>query len=123
MHRSMRRTIALVALALVTVMVVASLASAATFRVRGKFTDNGYRWKPKTVEVPVQSRVVWKMVTGTHNVTSTSNNWSKSSGNIGSGGTTAHTFKKTGVFKYRCTLHSSVGSGKCTGMCGKVVVG
>ena len=123
MHRSMRRTIVLVALTMVTVLVVASLASAATFRVRAKFTDNGYRWKPKTLEVPVQSKVVWKVIEGTHNVTSTSNNWSKSSGNIGPGGKTAFTYTKTGVFKYRCTLHSSVGSGKCTGMCGKVVVG
>ena len=123
MPATMRRTIALVAVALVTVLVVATLASAATFRVRAKFTDNGYRWRPKALQVPTQSRVVWKMVEGTHNVTSISNNWNKSSGNIGPGGTTAFTFNKAGVFRYRCTLHSSLNSGKCSGMCGKVVVG
>jgi plastocyanin len=113
----------LVAIALVMVVSTATATSAATFRVRAKDSDAGYRWRPKTLSVPVQSRVVWRMVDGTHNVTSTSKNWSKSSGNIAEGGKTAHTFKKRGTFRYRCTLHSSLSDGKCSGMCGRVVVG
>ena len=117
------RLVVSVAVVLVTVLVLASVASAATYRVRAKFTDNGYRWRPRTLSVPTGSRVVWRMVEGTHNVTSTSANWSKQSGNIGAGGTTAFTFDSGGTYRYRCTLHSSIASGSCTGMCGSVVVG
>ena len=117
------RIVVSVALLLVTVLVLGSVASAATFRVRGKLTDAGYRWKPKMLSVPSGSRVVWKMVDGTHNVTSISNNWNKSSGNIGSGGSTAFTFNDDGRYRYRCTIHSTLSSGNCNGMCGKVVVG
>jgi plastocyanin len=117
------RVVMSVAVLLVTVLVLGSVASAATFRVRGKLTDSGYRWRPKTLSVPSGSRVVWKIVEGTHNVTSISNNWNKNSGNIGSGGSTAFTFNGGGTYRYRCTLHSTLSSGKCNGMCGKVVVG
>jgi plastocyanin len=109
--------------ALATLMALSTVTSAATFRVRAKDTDAGFRWRPKTLTVPVQSRVVWRIVDGTHNVTSIGSNWSKSSGNIGEGGKTAHTFTKKGTFRYRCTLHSSLSNGKCSGMCGRVVVG
>jgi plastocyanin len=112
-----------VAVMLVAVLLLGSVASAATFRVRAKFTDSGYRWRPKTLSVPTGSRVVWRMVEGTHNVTSISNNWTKQSGNIGPGGTTAFTFDGGGTYRYRCTLHSGLSNGTCTGMCGKVVVG
>lgn len=112
-----------VAVLLVAVLLLGSVASAATFRVRAKFTDNGYRWRPKTLSVPTGSRVVWRMVEGTHNVTSISNNWTKQSGNIGPGGTTAFTFDAGGTYRYRCTLHSTLSDGTCNGMCGRVVVG
>ena len=117
------RVVMSVALLLVTLLLLGSVASAATFRVRGVATDAGFRWRPKALSVPTGSRVVWKMVSGTHNVTSISNNWNKSSGNIGAGGTTAFTFNNGGTYRYRCTLHSTLSNGTCNGMCGKVVVG
>ena len=112
-----------VAVLLVAVLLLGSVASAATFRVRARFTDAGYRWRPKTLSVPTGSRVVWTMVDGTHNVTSIGSNWSKRSGNIGPGGTTAFTFGSGGTYRYRCTIHSTLVSGNCNGMCGRVVVG
>jgi plastocyanin len=117
------RVVMSVAVLLVTVLVLGSVASAATFRVRGTFANGSYRWKPKTLSVASGSRVVWKIVEGRHNVTSISNNWNKSSGNIGPGGSTAFTFNGGGTYRYRCTLHSTFSNGNCNGMCGKVVVG
>jgi plastocyanin len=115
----MRRSIA--AAALVMVLVGAAPASSAVV-VRGKLTDAGYRWRPKVVDIATGTKVTWKAVSGTHNVTSTSKNWSKST-SIGAGQTTSFTFQNAGTYRYRCTLHSTLSNGKCSGMCGKVLVG
>lgn len=112
-----------VALLLVALVLLGSVASAATYRVRGVSVDSSFRWRPRTLSVPTGSRVVWRAVDGTHNVTSTSNNWSKSSGSLSPGETTAFTFDDTGTYRYRCTFHSTLSNGTCSGMCGKVVVG
>jgi len=86
------RLIVSVALVLVAMLLLGSVASAATYRIRAKSTDAGFKWRPKTLEVPTDSRVVWKMVDGRHNVTSMGSNWSKSSGDISQGGSTSFTF-------------------------------
>jgi plastocyanin len=112
-----------VILLLVIVLMLGSVASASTFRVRGVSTDSGFRWRPRSLSVPTGSRVVWRSVDGTHNVTSTSNNWSKSSGSLSPGERTSFTFDDGGTYRYRCTFHSSVSDGRCNGMCGTVVVG
>ena len=117
------RAVLSIVLVLVALLLLATLASAATFRVRARFTEDGYRWRPKTLLVPTGSRVVWKMVDGRHNVTSIGSNWSKSSDDISAGGTTSFTYNSGGTYRYRCTLHSGLSAGTCTGMCGKIVVG
>ena len=116
------RAMVSVVFVLVALVLMATLASAATFRVRARFIDNDYRWRPKTLEVPTGSRVVWRIVEGTHNVRSIGSNWSKSSGNIAEGGSTSFRFDSRGTYRYRCTLHSELSSGTCTGMCGRVLV-
>jgi len=117
----MRGVVRLIAAATVVGLVAAGPASSAVL-VRGVSTDAGFRWRPKVVDVATGTKVNWKAVTGTHTVTATSKNWSKNT-TISAGQTTSFTFSKTGTFRYRCTIHSSLSSGKCTGMCGKVVVG
>lgn len=99
--------------AVVAAMLVVGVASVALAASTIKATDNK-TWSPQTKTVSKGTKVVWKNNTGRlHNVVSTSSNWSKSS-SLPSGGSTSHTFKKSGTYKYRCTLHS--------GMTGKVVV-
>jgi plastocyanin len=56
-------------------------------------------------------------------VRATSANWSKSTGTLEPGSTTPFTFTQAGVYRYRCTLHSTIVDGKCSGMCGRVTVG
>jgi plastocyanin len=109
------------AIALVTALAIMPAASGATV-IRGVSTSNGFRWKPKITNVSQGTKVVWKAITGTHTVTAYSNNWSKNT-TISAGEKTSFTFKKTGTFKFRCTFHSTLSGGKCSGMCGKVVVG
>jgi len=107
--------------ALVSVLSMVSTASGAVL-VRGVSTSNGFRWRPKIVDINSGTRVKWKAVSATHTVTATSNNWNKST-TINQGETTGFTFNNNGTYRYRCTLHSDIVNGTCSGMCGKIVVG
>ena len=102
--------------ALALVLALASPAQAAV-RIRG----NNQRWHPHRVDITTGTRVVWRAVDTTHTVTSYSSNWSKNT-TINAGERTSFTFNNTGTFKFRCTIHSTLSNGVCSGMCGKVVV-
>jgi len=109
-------------------ILVAAIMLVATFSVQPASASvvvkgtSGNRWKPNSVSVATGTKVVWKAVTGSHTVTAYKGNWSKNT-TIAQGTSTSFTFKSTGVYKFRCRFHSSVVNGKCSGMCGKVVVG
>ncbi len=109
------------AVALVSALAMIPAASGATL-IRGVSTSNGFRWRPKVTDVAKGAKVTWKAVDGTHTVTAYTGNWNKNT-TISQGQTTAFTFNNTGVYKFRCTLHSTLSNGTCSGMCGKVVVG
>lgn len=119
-----RRPIAgLIFAALLTLAVAPSLQAAAVVKaIASDANPYGYAFRPKTLSVGVGTKVTWKAMAGFHNVTATSQNWSKSS-SFSIGSPTSYTFKKAGTFRYRCTVHSSLASGTCSGQCGKVVVG
>ena len=89
--------------------------AAVTIRARCNFFD------PARVSIQHGTRVVWRGACKTHTVTAYGGNWSKNV-TISKGETTGKTFKKGGTFKYRCTFHSSLSNGVCSGMCGKVRV-
>jgi plastocyanin len=117
--RRIRSLAVLAATCLALTFAMSSFASAATFRVRGVSNN----WRPRSISVAVGSRIVWRSVEGTHNVTATSNNWNKNSGPLPPGSRTSFTFNRRGTYRYRCTFHSTISNGACTGMCGKVIVG
>ena len=117
----MRRSLKWVpALALVSALAMIPAASGAVL-VRGVSTSNGFRWKPKVTDISSGTRVKWKAVTGSHTVTAYKGSWNKNT-TLSAGETTGFTFNNTGVYKYRCTFHSTLSNGVCSGMCGKVVV-
>ena len=119
-HRSARLT--MVAVAILLAMAFAAQPASAAVVIKGVHTTNGYRWKPHSVSVATGTKVVWKAVTGSHTVTAYKGKWSKST-TIAEGSRTSFVFKNIGVYKFRCTFHSTLVSGVCSGMCGKVVVG
>jgi plastocyanin len=96
-------------------------AQAATV-IKGVSTTSGFRWKPHAVSVAKGTKVVWRAVDGTHTVTAWKGNWSKNT-TIAQGTSTSFTFKRTGVYRFRCTFHSTLSNGVCSGMCGRVTVG
>jgi plastocyanin len=117
----MRRLTTLVA-AIVMVATFSVQPASASLVIKGVNTTSGYRWKPDSVSVATGTKVVWKAVSGSHTVTAYKGNWSKNT-TIAQGTSTSFTFKSAGVYKFRCTFHSRIVDGKCSGMCGKVAVG
>jgi len=118
----MRRN--LLALALTTVLVggVAARPADAAVAIKGVSTMSGFRWNPHAVSIAKGTKVVWRAVTGTHTVTAWKGAWRKST-TIVQGTSTSFIFRRRGVFRFRCLFHSTLVSGVCRGMCGKVVVG
>ena len=108
---------AVVVLSLALVGSLAGTAQAAT-RVRA----SGRLFRPKSVSINRGGKVVWRATSGNHTVTAYRGDWSKDTA-INEGQRTSFTFRRTGRYKYYCTIHGDVAGGRCTGMCGKVVVG
>jgi plastocyanin len=103
------------------VLAIAGAASGAVL-VRGLRTDTGANvWRPKRVDITAGQTVKWKAVEGSHTVTAYGGNWSKNV-TLSQGETTTKTFNNNGTYKFRCTFHSTLSSGTCSGMCGKVLV-
>ncbi len=107
-------------MALVVVLAMTGVAEGGTVTV--KVGASGNTFSPKTKSVPKGTKVVWKDAGGTHTVTAYSKNWTKNTTLSGTA-STRFTFKRAGVYKYRCTIHSTLSGGVCSGMCGKIVVG
>ena len=116
----MKRSLVIL-MALMVVLAMTGVADGGTVTV--KAGASGSTFSPKTKSVPKGTKVVWKNVgTTTHTITSYSSNWSKNT-SLAKGNSTSFTFKNSGTFKYRCTIHSSLSGGVCSGMCGKISVG
>jgi plastocyanin len=109
----------LLTLAAVVVLVLsmAGPAQAGSVTIRGR----SQRWHPHSVTITAGTRVIWRAVDTTHTVTAYRGNWSKDT-TVAAGSTTSFTFRNSGTYKFRCTIHSSIVNGHCEGMCGKVVV-
>jgi plastocyanin len=101
---------------------VAPQPAQAAVVIKGVSTTSGFRWKPHAVSVAKGTKVVWKAVEGTHTVTAWKGTWSKNT-TITQGTSTSFTFKRIGVYRFRCTFHSTLVNGVCSGMCGRVTVG
>jgi plastocyanin len=118
LSRTIIRNILSLFAALVLVLAFAAPSQAATVRIRGRSS----RWHPQSVSINQGTRVVWRAVDTTHTVTAYRGDWSKNT-TISAGERTRFTFNSAGRYKYRCTIHSQLVNGVCSGMCGKVVVG
>lgn len=113
-----RRTLIL---ALVAALLVVGLASSAVAAV--VIRTSGQTWSPTRVTVHRGTRVVWRATSVNHNVSAYGGNWTFFQSISTSGDpTAARTFRRVGRFKFRCTIHSTLAAGVCSGMCGRVRV-
>ena len=82
---------------------------------------SGSSWNPARVAIDRGDTVRWRSVSGTHTVTAFGGGRSKDT-RIAAGESTRRTFTSTGIYRFRCTLHSTLSNGTCSGMCGRVRV-
>ncbi|MEP6973483.1 MAG: hypothetical protein ABI869_04985 [Actinomycetota bacterium] len=123
--RSIRSTLALSAASLLVVALVATAVAAprahaptrAVKIVKGVSTH----WSPATVRISAGDTIKWKAISNTHTVTSYGANW-RFNRSLAQGTAVSYRFKHAGTFRFRCTIHSTLSNGVCSGMCGKVVV-
>ncbi|MDQ3985538.1 MAG: hypothetical protein M3280_03465 [Actinomycetota bacterium] len=118
MRRAMKLIIGLV---VAGSLVFGGPVAADTFRV--KTTDNN-RWNPDFRHITRGDRIKWinpARFDTVHNVKSYRRNWDFFE-TLSPGERTSKRFRREGEFRYRCTLHSELNDGVCTGMCGMIHV-
>jgi plastocyanin len=124
MSTRLRLTV-VVAVAACGATLLSGVASAAPYLV--EVADGSLSYSPKTAHVKKGKVVKWtNKGSGPHTVTF----WKKpkksgvKSFTLADGASKKRRMRKTGTYKYRCVIqaHSSVSDGKCSGMCGKVLV-
>ena len=107
---------------LLVVLAPSSLSETSRFKAVGCTEDP--HWQPSARTISKGDRIVWKNpTTCDHTVNAYSGRWSKATG-LAPGDRTAKTFKRAGIYKFRCLTqgHSVLENGVCTGMCGRVTV-
>jgi plastocyanin len=78
-------------------------------------------WSPTTVRISTGDTIKWRAVSGSHTVTAYGGNWAFNQ-QLSTGDIRHRIFRRAGTFRFRCTIHSTLANGQCSGMCGKVVV-
>jgi plastocyanin len=122
-----RRLVVAVALASLSLVGFPGVSSGDTYRIRATGdSPSTYRWTPDFRHIIKGDRVVWRNPTSvSHRVVAYRGRWSKNT-TIGPGETTRKRFRRTGTYKYRCTVpgHSTLSADEsnCDGMCGVVHV-
>lgn len=120
----MRRIAAIGFTCAVLVVGMAPTSLGDTTRVRAAGCAQDPHWEPGVRRIARGDRVVWKNPTSCqHTVTAYGGGWSKSTA-IAPGERTGKRFRRSGTFTYRCLTrgHSTLESGVCYGMCGRVRV-
>lgn len=126
MSENRKRSAIVLALACAMALTGVQLVQAAVVvkAVSSSTNVSGFAFKPARLEANPGTKVVWKSVVGTHTVTAISRNWNKDA-SFSPGDPTAFTFNQAGTYRYRCSFHSTYNgtTKKCSGMCGRVIVG
>jgi plastocyanin len=124
------RTRLLIALATGVLMVVTLSGMAGASPARGVTTTiraivpstySSPTWSPNRVRIDRGTQVTWVAVTFDHTVTAYGGNWSYQS-DLAEGASVTRRFGHAGIYRYRCTIHSTLVNDQCQGMCGKIVV-
>jgi plastocyanin len=124
--RTVRSAVAAAAAAVLIVLLATSAVAepqSSRWPVRATKTVKaiGTGWSPTTVRISTGDGIRWRAISNSHTVTAYGGNWHFDQ-NLAMGAVLRHTFRRAGTFHFRCRIHSSVVNGRCSGMCGKVIV-
>ncbi|HEX2057101.1 MAG TPA: plastocyanin/azurin family copper-binding protein [Actinomycetota bacterium] len=92
-----------------------------TTRIKAVKRDGKFVWNKDFVSINKGDKVVWRNPTNRRHTVTFYEGATKDT-TIGPGERTSKKFKTRGAKYYRCTLHSELNDGECTGMCGHVHV-
>jgi plastocyanin len=122
-HRTRTSLVLVVFFILTVVAATGAVARGRQTPTRATKTVKGIvnHWSPTTVRISKGSTIKWKAVSGTHTVTAYGGNWHFNH-DLAMGQVENRRFTHAGTFRFRCTIHSTLTNGHCSGMCGKVVV-
>lgn len=115
------KRLAVTAGAAVAVVGLAAPSLGDTTRIKAVKQDGKYVWNKDFVSIDKGDTVVWKNPTSVKHTVTFYEGATKNT-TIHPGERTSKKFKTTGPKYYRCTLHSQLNDGECTGMCGHVHV-
>jgi plastocyanin len=102
----------------VMMVVIPTMAFAATYVVRAR----PHSWDPAVRRIPKGNRISWRNPTARrHDVRAYGGNWTYRVV-LQPGERASRRFGRRGVYKYRCTFHSALSGGTCSGMCGVIRV-
>jgi plastocyanin len=113
---------AILIVALATSAVAEPQASRGPVRATKTVRAIGTAWTPTTVRISTGDAIRWRAISNApHTVTAYGGNW-RFNKDLPAGAVERHVFRQTGTYRFRCRIHSSLVNGRCSGMCGKVVV-
>jgi len=115
------KRLAVTAGAAMAVVALAAPSLGDTTRIKAVKQDGKYVWNKDFVSINKGDKVVWKNPTSVNHTVTFYEGATKNT-TIGEGERTSKKFKTKGPKYYRCTLHSQLNDGECTGMCGHVHV-
>lgn len=107
--------------AAVAVVGLAAPSLGDTTRIKAVKRDGKFVWSKDFISITKGDKVVWKNPTRRKHTVTFYEGAAKNT-TIGPGERTSKKFKSRGATYYRCTLHSEMNDGQCTGMCGHVHV-
>jgi plastocyanin len=113
----------LLAVGLVGAMLVLipGVADAGRVKIKANCTG-GCHWAPSFKRVAKGTKIIWKNPTNVfHDVKSYKGHWLRKR-NLPPGARTHKRLRRHGVYFFRCTIHSTLVNGVCSGMCGKIKV-
>ena len=103
-------------------LLILTVSAAALAAIKKVKAVDGNKFKPKHAYIEKGDKIRWKNRDNiVHDVKAMGKKW-KYKRVLQPGDTATRKFGKVGTFKYRCTIHSTVSSGVCSGMCGFVHV-
>jgi plastocyanin len=131
--RTPSRTLLAVATAVTLVMAFSGEADAShpsgATHIRGMATTTisgvgsaygSSHWTPARVRIDRGSRVKWIAASYDHVLAAYGDNWTYSRP-LAQGQSVTRRFGHAGIFRFRCTVHSTLVDGQCQGMCGKII--